>query len=395
MAKEWSVRCPVCESRLVLDDRTRRVMTHQPGRADREGTDERARDLDWDAAVKRVQGRVTGSEDRLEAALHREQRRGSDLDGLYAERLGGGHGDSVGSAGAQRGHGRVTASGEQETAPGEPVARGGPDDWGSPAWMKYLQDLGAQALIRRAEARAQLPGNPFGVEIARRGGLTVVRSLRSNAVFGLNAANAADFPEAARFLAGCKGEVITQFLPEGSQEAPEEEAVARELAAAGWRLKALDPVWAKDLSGEDRELEPAMTVRPIEPGEERVFARTLGTSFDPSASGEGLEATVERLALELTGENWAAFLGEVDGRPVAASCAFLGERGLDLQLAATDPAFRGRGFQRAMIQARIRVGRAAGLRWAVSEPKRYTHSQRALRSLGFELAFVKALYSPS
>ncbi len=404
MTKEWSVRCPVCETRLVLDARTRSLITHQPGQTEPEVTDERARDLGWDAALRRVRGRKAQGEDRLEAALQREQRRTQDLDGLYDDRFGEGHAGIVDNSSAALGHGSVTGTGESPEAGQREAEAGvkaganaafGPQDWGGEGWMRSLDQLEDESLLRRAQARTGLDGDPFGVRIARIGGLTVIRCKRANSVFGLSESTAADFPEAVRFLEGCEGDVHASVLPEGDDDEPGEGAVARELDAAGWRLKLLDPVWVRDLREPDPPDSLGVKVRRIEPGEERVFARTLETCFEPQSQGQRLEENVERLALELAGENWVAFLGEVEGRPVAASCGFLGEQGLHLQLAATDPAFRGRGFQRAMIRARLEAGRAAGLRWAVGGPKRYTASQRAFRSEGFELGFVKALYSPA
>ena len=266
---------------------------------------------------------------------------------------------------------------------------------GGEDWMRRLDQLEVESLLQRAQARTQLDGDPFGVKIARIGGLTVVRCKRANSVFGLSESTASDFPEAVRFLEGCEGATHVAVLPEGDDESPRESAVARELDAAGWRLEQLDPVWIRDLREPGPEDPLHVRVRRIEPGEERLFARTLETCFEPEATGQRLEENVEGLVLELTGEAWVAFLGEVEGRPVAASCGFLGEQGVHLQLAATDPAFRGRGFQRAMIRARLEAGREAGLRWAVGGPRRFTASQRAFRSEGFELGFVKALYSPA
>lgn len=379
MAKEWSVSCPVCESRLVLDDRTRQVVTHQRGRGESEGDAESARDLDWEAAVKRVRGRVAGGEDRLEAALERERRREQDLDVLYERRLPEDHAGSVGESTENRGHGSVT----------------GVSEWGSEAWMESLESLEANSLIDRARARGTLPGDPYGVEVRRIGGLTVVRSRKANSVFGLTRETAGDFAEAARFLEGSEGSCFAAALPEGSDDTPGEGEVGRALDAAGWRLALLDPVWVCDLARPVQPVEAAVQVRPIEPGEERLFARTLETCFEPSSDGEVLERNVERLARELTGERWIPFLGEADGRAVAAGVGYLGGAGVHLQLAATDPAFRGRGFQRAMIRARLAAARERGMRWAVGGPRRYTPSQRAFRSEGFELGYVKALFTPA
>lgn len=81
--KEIELRCPCCESMLVVDVRTRTVLRHAP----KAGIDDTGRPvLDpgrWDQATGRVQGRTAAAKDSFEDALSREKSRAKDLDDLF------------------------------------------------------------------------------------------------------------------------------------------------------------------------------------------------------------------------------------------------------------------------------------------------------------------------
>jgi len=81
--REIEVRCPCCESTLVVDVRTRAVLRHAP----KQQIDETGKlVLDpsrWEAAKARVSGRKGGAGDAFDAALAKEQGRPKDLDDLF------------------------------------------------------------------------------------------------------------------------------------------------------------------------------------------------------------------------------------------------------------------------------------------------------------------------
>lgn len=81
--KQIEVDCPCCESRLLIDVLTAKVLKHIP----KQKLDETGRPvLDggrWDAATQRVQGREERGTDSFDAALGKERSRGDDLDDLF------------------------------------------------------------------------------------------------------------------------------------------------------------------------------------------------------------------------------------------------------------------------------------------------------------------------
>lgn len=81
--KEITVTCPCCDSRLVVDVLTARVIAH--GR--QKDTDPAGRPIvreeDWDTANERVAGRTQAAANRFDEALSQERTRGKDLDALF------------------------------------------------------------------------------------------------------------------------------------------------------------------------------------------------------------------------------------------------------------------------------------------------------------------------
>ncbi|MFT4648735.1 MAG: hypothetical protein ACI9X4_001967 [Glaciecola sp.] len=82
-AKQIEVRCPCCESLLVVDVLTAKVLKHAPPeKLDATGKiilDENR----WDSAKTKVSGRGQRGGDAFDNALGREQSRESDLDDLF------------------------------------------------------------------------------------------------------------------------------------------------------------------------------------------------------------------------------------------------------------------------------------------------------------------------
>ncbi len=82
-SKEIEVRCPCCESTLVVDVLTAKVLKHAP----KEKLDATGRvvldENRWDSAKTKVSGRGKRGGDAFDQALGKEQTRDSDLDDLF------------------------------------------------------------------------------------------------------------------------------------------------------------------------------------------------------------------------------------------------------------------------------------------------------------------------
>ena len=86
--KDLAVRCPCCDSRIVVDVRTGKILTwSRAGEVDAEGRP-KVTEEDWDAAQDKAKGRLAAGKDKFEEGLARENEREKDLDDLW-DKLGG------------------------------------------------------------------------------------------------------------------------------------------------------------------------------------------------------------------------------------------------------------------------------------------------------------------
>ena len=82
-SKQIEVRCPCCESTLVVDVLTAKVLKHAP----KEKLDSMGKvvldENRWDTAKTKVSGRGQRGGDAFDQALGKEQTRETDLDDLF------------------------------------------------------------------------------------------------------------------------------------------------------------------------------------------------------------------------------------------------------------------------------------------------------------------------
>ena len=83
--KQIETTCPCCESRLVIDVLTSKILKHVP----KARLDETGRPIAdsgrWEAATQRVEGREERGRDSFDAAMGREKKRDEDLDDLFKQ----------------------------------------------------------------------------------------------------------------------------------------------------------------------------------------------------------------------------------------------------------------------------------------------------------------------
>ncbi|MEM9801380.1 MAG: hypothetical protein AAGA20_13720 [Planctomycetota bacterium] len=81
--KEVEVDCPCCESRLVIDVLTQKVLRHVPKQALDEFGKPVTDGARWDDANRTVSERKGRGTDAFDAALDKEKSRTRDLDDLF------------------------------------------------------------------------------------------------------------------------------------------------------------------------------------------------------------------------------------------------------------------------------------------------------------------------
>jgi GNAT superfamily N-acetyltransferase len=106
--------------------------------------------------------------------------------------------------------------------------------------------------------------------------------------------------------------------------------------------------------------------------------------------GAGFKANVRAWLAE---PGWQLYLGRCESRPAAAAILFLHEKVGYCADAATDPAFRGRGLQTALLARRIEDAFAAGVDFVCSGTDFLSQSHRNMERAGMRVQFVRALWT--
>lgn len=161
------------------------------------------------------------------------------------------------------------------------------------------------------------------------------------------------------------------------------------LGARGYRAIEFTTVLARPLKRREKFLAPAkgVSVRPARPGERDLWARTLAQGF-----AEEFPVTSELIHV-VSGffdrPRALCLLGIVD-REVAGGAALAIDKGLaTLGGASTLPAFRRRGLQTALQQARLKLAVAAGCDLAMTMTLPGSTSQRNAERRGFHVVYTR------
>lgn len=134
--------------------------------------------------------------------------------------------------------------------------------------------------------------------------------------------------------------------------------------------------------------ETPVRVRRVAPGEAEAWSAVAaeGWAGEPP---EIMDFIREMGAVAAAAEGVRAFLGEVDGRPVAAGQLFLGDGVALLSGASTVPAARRQGAQRALLAARLRHAVEHGCTLAMMGALPGSASQRNAQRQGFRIAYTR------
>ncbi len=159
------------------------------------------------------------------------------------------------------------------------------------------------------------------------------------------------------------------------------------LLKRGYRLQMFQQVWMRDLDNLPPSSAPEVVVRPIELGEENLFASVVAAGFFErnELNDEGLDIMLPTTQAEGT----TCFLAFRGDEPMGAGTVGLFEGVAALSGTSVRPKFRGRGGQRALIQARLAFARERGCTLACSATVPHGHSQFNLQKLGFSVAYPK------
>ena len=90
---------------------------------------------------------------------------------------------------------------------------------------------------------------------------------------------------------------------------------------------------------------------------------------------------------------WSLYLARVDGQPAAAATLYLSDRVGYLADATTDPSFRRRGLQHALLQRRIRDAKATGIDFVFSGAEPFSTSHRNMERIGMRVQFIRTKWT--
>lgn len=154
--------------------------------------------------------------------------------------------------------------------------------------------------------------------------------------------------------------------------------VTRRLPARGYTAIEHSTVWARATTALDDRPPSSIAVRRVDADEFEMWARVSAQGW--SDSGAELSAFVEQLGrIMAQARGVVCFVAELDAQPIAAAALNLGAGVALLAGASTVPSARGRGAQRALLDARLAYAAALGIDLAmmVTQPEGASHRNAA------------------
>ena len=231
--------------------------------------------------------------------------------------------------------------------------------------------------LARIEALAELPGNPLGLRIERFGSAVAPAALADpeldfvNRIGGLTARDSGRLDEILEFYGGLGLRPWLEVAPGVELRLP-----------AGSELLGFQSVFY----GQARaEAEPGAQVREV--SEPAAAARLILEAFGVPA--ERVERHGDALARATATCGGRMLVLEVERRPVAGAILTTRDGVGYLAMAGTLPDFRGRGFQQALIAARLAAAAEADCELIVATAEFGSVSHRNIERGGLRTAYTK------
>jgi GNAT superfamily N-acetyltransferase len=231
--------------------------------------------------------------------------------------------------------------------------------------------------VARLEALAELPGNPLGLRIERFGGVVAPAAPEDpeldfvNRIGGLTARDSSRLGEILAYYGGLGLRPWLEVAPGVELELP-----------AATELLGFQSVFYGQVGGVG---EPLAEVRetPVSAAAGRLILEAFGVPPDR------VERHGDALARAAAACDARILVVEAEGRPAAGAILTTRDGIGYLALAGTLPEFRGRGFQQALIAARITAAAEEGCELIVATAEFGTVSQRNIERGGLRTAYTK------
>lgn len=206
--------------------------------------------------------------------------------------------------------------------------------------------------------------------------------------FGLFAAPSADdLTTLERFFLDRGAEVFHEVSPLADP------AVLGLLGDRGYRPIELTSVMHMSLADATRESwlahsrDAALVVERVKPGDEDVWAETAARGWSETPELAAFIREFGEVSARAAGT--VCFLAHWDSAPIAAAALAIHDGVALLAGASTDPRFRGRGAQAALLGARMRYAVESGCDLAMMGAQPGSASQRNGERQGFRIAYTR------
>jgi GNAT superfamily N-acetyltransferase len=238
----------------------------------------------------------------------------------------------------------------------------------------------------RAQIIADRPGNPLGAEVLRFGTAMARRippfgEHMFNRSYGFDDRRLAEAAMVADWYA--EKAVRGAFeIPPG----PETAELMALLAARGYRQSGFHTTFAGPVELPN-EGSPGVEVRPVNNDED------LAAFSDVYHLGWANTGPRVPMKPWLAAPGWRLFLGRCDGQPAGAAILYLAGGDAYLADGAVDPAWRGRGVHRALLDRRCEVAAEAGAKAVFSGAAFLSTSHRNMVRKGLAVLFTQAIWT--
>jgi ribosomal protein S18 acetylase RimI-like enzyme len=238
----------------------------------------------------------------------------------------------------------------------------------------------------------RIPGNPVGVAFRHLEGGAVALMARHipyagfNSVVGLRAGHEQQIEPLIAWYRGQGVEAQFETVPGYYDPALGRELVRLGYFQSGFHTSLVcDPDLALPAAAQGVAVERVADAAALE---EFLDAYIAGRAL---LDGPGFKVNVRPWLQE---PGWQLYLGRSQGRPAAAAILYLHDKLGYCADATTNPAFRGRGLQTALLARRIADARAAGVDFLCSGAEFLSQSHRNMERVGMRVQFVRALWTP-
>ena len=238
----------------------------------------------------------------------------------------------------------------------------------------------------RVQIIAARPGNPLGAAVRRFGGAVAVRCPQFgehmfNRAWGFTDAALDDAQTAIDWYAERNVPAAVEIAP-----GPESGALMALLHAKGFRQSGFHGAFA---GWSDTPAAPSAGV------EVRRVENDADLTAFSDAYHLGWNRTEFRVPTRpwLEAPGWSLYLGHCDGKPAGAAILYQANRDAYLADGAVDPAFRGRGVHRALLDQRCADAAAAGAQVVFSGADYLGGSCRNMIRKGLGVLYTKAIWT--